>query len=40
MPGEVRPARPALCVAEALETGTVESEARDVVGLYVRICSL
>jgi len=38
MPEEVRPARPARWVADALETGTVEREERDVVGLYVRIC--
>lgn len=37
MPGDVRPARPARWVAEAMEVGTVAKDARPVVGLYIRI---
>lgn len=37
MPEEVRPARPARCVAEATEVGTVASDDNAVDGLYVLI---
>lgn len=33
MPGDVRPARPARCVADATDVGTVDKDANAVVGL-------